>query len=183
MLLLGLSVIYQAFLVGSQPLIERADQLMSLFNEVATSIYLYLMLLLTDYMGDSGFREEIGWALLILIGVVVAVNLFKVMFMKIPHFYKKVYFKVKKCLKRKPRKPTISIKPKINFENPTIANSFTNHSNDSFINEYHQFFSIKKEVVKVTQREGNELSEIVEEEIKEVPVIQSCATGRPEVSK
>jgi hypothetical protein len=81
MSLLSLSVIYQAFLVGSQPLIERADQLMSLFNEVATSIYLYLMLLLTDYMGDSGFREEIGWALLILIGVVVAVNLFKVMFM------------------------------------------------------------------------------------------------------
>ena len=183
MSLLSLSFIYQAFLIGSQPLIERADQLMSLFNEVATSIYLYLMLLLTDYMGDSGFREEIGWALLILIGVVVAVNLFKVMFMKIPHFYKKVYFMGKKCLKRKPRKPTISIKPKINFENPTIANSFTNHSNDSFINEYNQFFSIKKEVVKVTQREGNDLSEIVEEEIKEVPVIQSCATGRPEVSK
>jgi hypothetical protein len=138
MSLLSLSVIYQAFLVGSQPLIEKADQLMSLFNEVATSLYLYLMLLLTDYMGDSGFREEIGWALLILIGVVVAVNLFKVMIMRVPNFFKKVYFRVKrwKCLKKKPkRKATVPILPKINFENPTIGNSFTNYSNDSFINE------------------------------------------------
>jgi hypothetical protein len=35
-------------------------------------------------------------------------------------------------------------------------------------------------VIKVTQREGNDLSVIVEEEFKEVPVIQNCATGRPE---
>jgi len=121
---------------------------MTLFNEVATSLYLYLLLLLTDYMGDSGFREEIGWALLILIGLVVAINLFKVILMKVPRFYKKVYLMVKKCLKKKSTPTSVSIKPEITFENPTIANSFPNYSNDSFINESH--FHIKKDVVKVT---------------------------------
>lgn len=89
---------------------------------------------------------------------------------------------VKKCLKKKSTPASVSIKPEITFENPTIANSFANYSNDSFINESH--FRIKKDVVKITQRDisDNQVSEIIEEEFKE-PVIQNCATGRPEVSK
>jgi hypothetical protein len=63
---------------------------MTIFNELSTSLYLYLMVLLTDFMGDTGFREEIGWALLILIGIVVAVNLFKVVLIKVPSFSKQV---------------------------------------------------------------------------------------------
>jgi hypothetical protein len=75
---------------------------MSLFNEVATSAYLYLLMLLTDFMGDTGFREQIGWALLMLIGGVVAINLLKVLF-KLRNFYKIVSLKIKrlKCFKKK----------------------------------------------------------------------------------
>jgi hypothetical protein len=75
---------------------------MSLFNEVATSAYLYLLMLLTDFMGDTGFREQIGWALLMLIGVVVAINLLKVLF-KLRNFYKMMSSKIKrsKCFKKK----------------------------------------------------------------------------------
>jgi hypothetical protein len=75
---------------------------MSLFNEVATSAYLYLLMLLTDFMGDTGFREQIGWALLMLIGGVVAINLLKVLF-KLRNFYKRVSLKIKrlKCFKKK----------------------------------------------------------------------------------
>jgi hypothetical protein len=75
---------------------------MSLFNEVATSAYLYLLMLLTDFMGDTGFREQIGWALLMLIGGVVAINILKVLF-KLRNFYKIVSLKIKrsKCFKKK----------------------------------------------------------------------------------
>ncbi len=56
---------------------------MSIFNEVATSAYLYLLMILTDFMGDTGFREQIGWGILMLIGGVVAVNFIKVL-LKLP---------------------------------------------------------------------------------------------------
>lgn len=75
---------------------------MSLFNEVATSAYLYLLMILTDFMGDTGFREQIGWGILMLIGGVVAVNFIKVL-LKLPYLYNIVHSKVKsvKCLKKK----------------------------------------------------------------------------------
>ena len=50
---------------------------MSIFNEVMASLYLYLMLCLTDYHGDDTLRDEIGWALLILAIFTVIVNLIK----------------------------------------------------------------------------------------------------------
>lgn len=55
--LLSLSILNQSLLLGSKPLIEPRDQTMSVFNEIANSVYLYMLILLTDFMGDTGIRE------------------------------------------------------------------------------------------------------------------------------
>ena len=52
---------------------------MSLFNEFATSIYLYVMILLTEFMGETGIRDFIGQALLVVVGGVVAINFLRVL--------------------------------------------------------------------------------------------------------
>jgi hypothetical protein len=60
MSLLVLSVLFQALLVSYSPLIEKGNQRMSVFNEVGTSLYLYVTILLTEFMGDTGLRDFIG---------------------------------------------------------------------------------------------------------------------------
>jgi hypothetical protein len=42
--------------------------------EISVSIYLYVLLSLTDYMGENTVREELGWVLTFLTGTVVAIN-------------------------------------------------------------------------------------------------------------
>jgi hypothetical protein len=79
MLLLIFSIIAQALIMGSRSIIESGNHKMSIFNEVATSLYLYVMILLTDFMGDTGLRDEIGWGLLVLVGGVVGINFLRVL--------------------------------------------------------------------------------------------------------
>jgi hypothetical protein len=55
-------------------MIDKGSQKMSLFNEIATSIYLYVMTMLTEFMGETGIREYIGQALLAVVGGVVLIN-------------------------------------------------------------------------------------------------------------
>jgi hypothetical protein len=50
-----------------------------MFNEVATSIYLYIMILLTEFMGETGIRDFVGQALLVVVGGVVAINFLRVL--------------------------------------------------------------------------------------------------------
>jgi hypothetical protein len=108
-LLLILSVIFQALIIGSRPMIEKTNQNMSVFNEVATSIYLYITILLTEFMGETGMRDQFGWALLFLVGGVVAVNFLRVIY-NVPSFLKSVYMSVKGCFK-KDTDTTVSIRP------------------------------------------------------------------------
>jgi hypothetical protein len=51
---------------------------MALFNELAASVYLYIMMLLTDFWGENNLRDKVGWGLLVFLSVVVLVNLAKV---------------------------------------------------------------------------------------------------------
>jgi hypothetical protein len=53
---------------------DRLDYSINLFNELAASVYLYLMLLLTDFQGENLLRDNIGFSLLALVTVVVTVN-------------------------------------------------------------------------------------------------------------
>ncbi len=52
---------------------------MSLFNEVMVSVYLYLLMSLTDFTGPNPLRDDIGWALMVVVVIAVAVNLLKAM--------------------------------------------------------------------------------------------------------
>jgi hypothetical protein len=53
---------------------EKLDQRVTWMIELSVSIYLYVLLLLTDFMGENTVREELGWVLTILTGIVVAIN-------------------------------------------------------------------------------------------------------------
>ena len=50
---------------------------MSLFNEIAVSLYLYIMLALTEFSGENPLRDELGWSLFILISFTILFNLLK----------------------------------------------------------------------------------------------------------
>lgn len=88
----------QALIMGSRPMKESGNQNMSIFNEVATSLYLYVLILLTEFMGDTGLRDEVGWGLLVLVGAVVGINLLRVL-LKIPSALKSAYYSIKRYFK------------------------------------------------------------------------------------
>lgn len=71
---------------------------MNVFNEVSTSLYLYVVILLTEFMGDTGLRDEIGWGLLVLVGGVVCINLLRVL-INIPSALKSAYYIIKRYFK------------------------------------------------------------------------------------
>ena len=73
--LLLTSVFFQILLAIENPMIEKSDRRLTWIIEVSVSIYLYVLLSLTDFMGEHTFRDELGWALVILTGSIVAINL------------------------------------------------------------------------------------------------------------
>jgi hypothetical protein len=97
--LLVISAVFQLIIVGSKPLLSKVENHMLLFNEIMVSIYLYLLLSLTDYMVENDFRDVIAWALLSIVVFTVLVNLVKFLIVcdwcKITRKFKK------KCLKAK----------------------------------------------------------------------------------
>ena len=97
--LLSISVTIQLLTFASHPLKSSTDQRMSVFNETATSIYLYLMLTLTDYMGDTGLRDEIGWCLTGVVITVVAINLLRVL-SRVPRSCSQIVRRIKKWASR-----------------------------------------------------------------------------------
>jgi large-conductance mechanosensitive channel len=58
-------------------MLTKLDNNMLLFNEIMVSIYLYLLICLTDFMGENEYRDSIGWVLLLLVAFTVLVNLVK----------------------------------------------------------------------------------------------------------
>ena len=72
--LLVVSVIFQIMMIIRNPMTDKWDQRITLIIEISVSIYLYVLLSLTDFMGDNTVRDELGWVLTILTGIVVTVN-------------------------------------------------------------------------------------------------------------
>ena len=95
-LLLGISVAYQIMIVSYQPLEEKLDNIMLLLNEVTVSLYLYILLSLTDN-SLLQLRDLLGWTLTLLVTVTVAVNLLKFL---ICFNYRRAYFSLKRLLHR-----------------------------------------------------------------------------------
>ena len=58
LVLLVVSVIFQIIIVISNPMTDTLDQRITWIIEVSVSIYLYVLLLLTDFMGENTLREE-----------------------------------------------------------------------------------------------------------------------------
>jgi len=79
-LLLIISVFFQSILLSKRLFIDPLDQKISFFNEMAVSIYLYLMLCLTDFHGDNSMRDDIGLFLLFLVIFIIGINVIKSMF-------------------------------------------------------------------------------------------------------
>jgi hypothetical protein len=98
--LLAISIAFQVMIVGSKPMLCKLDNNMLLFNEIMVSIYLYLLLCLTDFMRENdSTRDLIGYALLFLVVFTVLVNLIKFL-IACDWCYLVRKFK-KKCLKHK----------------------------------------------------------------------------------
>ena len=72
--LLVVSAIFQIMLVIGNPMTEKWDQRITWMIEITVSIYLYVLLSLTDFMGRNTLRDELGWYLTILTGCIVAIN-------------------------------------------------------------------------------------------------------------
>ena len=53
---------------------EKLDHRISSMIEAIVSVYLYVLLTLTDFSVENTLREEIGWVLFILTGTVVVIN-------------------------------------------------------------------------------------------------------------
>jgi predicted membrane protein len=87
-------------IVGYKPMLTKLDNNMLLFNEIIVSIYLYLLICLTDFMGENDYRDSIGWALLLLVAFTVLVNLVKYLFvcdwLYLIKKIRKKFFKVQK---------------------------------------------------------------------------------------
>ena len=91
---------------------------MAMFNELAASVYLYIMMLLTDFWGENTLRDKVGWGLLFFLSVVVLFNLAKVFW----GFFYWVSSKVKKYIVPKVEtlvkkgQPTVAIKRENDIE-------------------------------------------------------------------
>jgi hypothetical protein len=97
--LLAISIVFQVLIVGSKPKLSKLENNMLLFNEIMVSVYLYLLLCLTDFMGENDYRDKIGLALLSLVGFTVLVNLVKLLLvLDWCYFVRKIK---KKCLRLK----------------------------------------------------------------------------------
>jgi hypothetical protein len=90
--------------------------MMNIGIEVCVSLYLYVQLALTDFMGDITLRDELGWIMTCLIILVVGVNvlvLISAVLSKLAKYIKKVFVKHL----RGPEE-TVQIKPEVRSNNP-----------------------------------------------------------------
>ena len=132
LLLIILSVGFQTLLIAVRPYNNLSDQRMALFNELAASVYLYIMMLLTDFWGDNTLRDKVGWGLLVFLSVVVLVNLAKVLWA----FFTWVSRKVKKHIVPKVQtlikkeQPTVAIKTENDKEHTSTSISRSGFSLD-----------------------------------------------------
>ena len=96
--LLIMSVMSQGLMLISNPRDNFRDNAIDLFTEFCVSIYLYVLLALTDFWGLNPFREQKGLTLVIIILTVIAINLLN-LFYTIFKAAQKLYRK--KCRNRK----------------------------------------------------------------------------------
>ena len=100
-LLLIMSVAAQALMLVGKPRDNWRDNTLDFFIEVCVSLYLYVLLALTDWWGINYLRDECGWVLVILVLTVVTINFLNLSYSTIKACIK---FIKKKCKKMKAQK-------------------------------------------------------------------------------
>lgn len=75
MLLLIFSVTAQGLIIIGRPRESIRDNVIDFLIEVCVSLYLYILLILTDWWGNNPYRETEGWILVILVLISLAVNI------------------------------------------------------------------------------------------------------------
>lgn len=105
--LLILSIISTCLQIIGKPQSEAIENKMSLFNELITSVYLYMMMTLTDYNMDSPFRDTFGLLLLGTMLFTFFANIAKVLYQVSLETIKKV----NKCKNKK--NLVVKLKPAI----------------------------------------------------------------------
>jgi hypothetical protein len=56
--LIIISAVFQSLLIYGKPFEESYENNMSLFTEIMVSLYLYILLGLTDYQGENLLRDQ-----------------------------------------------------------------------------------------------------------------------------
>jgi len=64
-------------MVFARPLSDPGEMRIALFNEFVNSLYLYTDMLLTDFHGYDTMRDHFGTCLVIILGITVGVNFFR----------------------------------------------------------------------------------------------------------
>jgi len=72
--LLVVSAIFQIMMVIGHPMTDKWDHRITWIIEASVSIYLYVLLSLTDFSDGTTLREDKGWVLTLLTAIVVITN-------------------------------------------------------------------------------------------------------------
>jgi Kef-type K+ transport system membrane component KefB len=80
-----------------RPLESNFENKMLLFNELMVTIYLYVLISLTDYNDDADLFDNCGIALLTIVLIAFAVNFIKFLYFLLQDAYKRLKAK---CYKR-----------------------------------------------------------------------------------
>ena len=140
-LLMSISVFFQSIMIFYKLIPNRLDFSINLFNELAASVYLYLMMMLTDFQGENPLRDDTGLALLALVSIVVTVNVIKTCFKAYPSLKQWVLLKTRKIPWRgnPTTTATVQIKPLLNFsisQSLDFDHTQNNITNNSHLGEY-----------------------------------------------
>ena len=118
-------------MMRGKPLEDSFENSMLLFNEVMVSIYLYVLISLTDHNDDADLFENCGIALLSIVMISFAVNFIKFLFFLLREIYRRIK---KACCRDPPKKSdkTVSIKPtksKDEYQSDITLDEFNMRSN------------------------------------------------------
>ncbi len=111
------SLVTQCLILTSQPYASKMLNTLSFFNELSVSIYLYLSLMLSDYLEyqfintdvDSiTVRNNLAWIITLLLCIVIVVNCLHTLVMKIIYVTSFISLRRKKANSQKNRRKNLS---------------------------------------------------------------------------
>ena len=105
-----ISVYFQALIILGQPMPNKSDNRFALLIEISVSIYLYVMLTLTDFMGENLLRDPLGWLLAGIVVSIVFVNVLTLGYSIFKKLYRR-YFKIRDYFRLKRLRGTVKMKP------------------------------------------------------------------------